>query len=60
MAHETQLLWSIFLGIGAVKTIEETLAEKVAPGARGVAGHLAATSRAAADLESELDAIVRS
>ena len=47
--------------IGAmVATIEETLAEKVAPGARDVAGHLTATSQAAAGLESELDALLRS
>jgi hypothetical protein len=45
---------------GMVKTIEVTLAEKVAPGARDVAGHLKATSSAAADLESELDALLRS
>ena len=43
-----------------VETIEETLAEKVAPGARQVAGHLTATSEAAAGLRSELDALLRS
>ncbi len=45
---------------GMVTTIEETLAEKVAPGAREVAGHLAATSRAGAALQSEFDALLRS
>jgi hypothetical protein len=45
---------------GMVATIEDTLVEKVAPGARDVAGHLAATSEAAAGLQSELDALVRS
>ncbi len=45
---------------GMVKTIEETLVEKVAPGARHVAGHLADTSRAATGLRSELDALLRS
>ena len=45
---------------GMVRTIEETLAEKVAPGARDVAGHLADTSQAASGLESELDALLRS
>lgn len=45
---------------GMVGTIEETLVEKVAPGARDVAGHLAATSRAATGLRSELDALLRS
>jgi len=45
---------------GMVGTIEETLVEKVAPGARDVAGHLAATSTAATGLQSELDALLRS
>jgi hypothetical protein len=45
---------------GMVETIEETLAEKVAPGARDVAGHLVATSTAATALKSELDAALRS
>lgn len=45
---------------GMVTTIEETLVDKVAPGARDVAGHLAATTTAAGDLQSELDALVRS
>lgn len=45
---------------GIVRTIEDTLAEKVAPGAGDVAHHLAATSTAAGDLKSELDAILRS
>ena len=44
---------------GMVANIEETLVDKVAPGARDVAGHLAATSKAAAGLESELDALLR-
>lgn len=42
-----------------VATIEDTLAAKVAPGARQVAGHLAATKSAAAGLEAELDALLR-
>jgi hypothetical protein len=42
-----------------VATIEETLADKVAPGAREVAGHLTSTAAAAAGLETELDALVR-
>jgi hypothetical protein len=45
---------------GMVKTIEETLADKVAPGARDVAGHLTATAGAATSLESELQAVLRS
>ena len=45
---------------GMVKTIEETLATKVAPGARDVAGHLKATSGAASDLQSELNALLGS
>ena len=45
---------------GMVATIEETLVDKVAPGARDVAGHLAATTRATTGLQSELDALVRS
>ena len=45
---------------GMVGTIEETLVDKVAPGAREVAGHLAATSTAATGLQSELDALLRS
>ena len=45
---------------GMVGTIEETLVDKVAPGARDVAGHLAATSEAATGLQSELDALLRS
>jgi hypothetical protein len=44
---------------GMVGTIEETLVDKVAPGARDVAGHLAATSTAATGLQSELDALLR-
>jgi hypothetical protein len=44
---------------GMVGTIEETLVDKVAPGARDVAGHLAATSEAATGLQSELDALLR-
>ena len=44
---------------GMVATIEETLVDKVAPGARDVAGHLAATSQAATGLQSELDALLR-
>ena len=44
---------------GMVETIEVTLAEKVAPGARDVAGHLAATSSAATALEHELEAVLR-
>ena len=44
---------------GMVATIRETLAEKVAPGARDVAGHLAATSSAATALESELGTLLR-
>jgi hypothetical protein len=44
---------------GMVETIEGTLAEKVAPGARDVAGHLAATSSAATALEHELEAVLR-
>lgn len=42
-----------------VATIEDTLAAKVAPGARQVAGHLAATGAAAAGLQAELDALLR-
>ena len=45
---------------GMVATIEETLVDKVAPGARDVAGHLAATTKAATGLQSELDALLRS
>jgi hypothetical protein len=45
---------------GMVTTIEETLVDKVAPGARDVAGHLVATSKAATGLQSELDALLRS
>ena len=45
---------------GMVGTIEETLVDKVAPGARDVAGHLAATSEAATGLQAELDALLRS
>jgi hypothetical protein len=44
---------------GMVATIEETLVEKIGPGARDVAGHLAATSKAATGLQSELDALLR-
>ena len=44
---------------GMVATIEETLVDKVAPGARDVAGHLAATSQAATGLQSELDTLLR-
>jgi hypothetical protein len=44
---------------GMVTTIEETLVDKVAPGTRDVAGHLAATSKAATGLQSELDALLR-
>lgn len=36
-----------------VATIEETLVAKVGPGAREVAGHLAATSEAATGLKSD-------
>ena len=45
---------------GMVGAIEETLVDKVAPGAHDVAGHLAATSKAATGLQSELDALLRS
>ena len=45
---------------GMVTTIEETLADKIAPGARQVAGHLTATSQAATGLDAELDALLRS
>jgi hypothetical protein len=45
---------------GMVGTIEETLVDKVAPGARDVAGHLAVTSEAATGLKSELDAVLHS
>jgi hypothetical protein len=45
---------------GMVSNIEETLVEKVAPGAHQVAGHLTATSKAALGLDSELDALLRS
>lgn len=45
---------------GMVATIEETLVDKVAPGAGDVAGHLAVTSTAATGLQSELDAFLRS
>ena len=45
---------------GMVETIEETLVDKVALGARDVGGHLAATSKAATGLQSELDALLRS
>jgi hypothetical protein len=45
---------------GMVTTIEETLVDKVAPGARDVAGHLAATTKALTGLQSELDALLRS
>jgi hypothetical protein len=44
---------------GMVRVIEGTLVDKVAPGARQVAGHLTATSRAATALETELDAVLR-
>ncbi len=44
---------------GMVRAIEETLVDKVAPGARDVAGHLIATSKAATALETELDAALR-
>jgi hypothetical protein len=44
---------------GMVKVIEETLVERVAPGAREVAGHMAATSKAATTLQAELDAVLR-
>jgi hypothetical protein len=44
---------------GMVKVIEGTLVDKVAPGARDVAGHLTATSKAATALEAELDAALR-
>jgi phage baseplate assembly protein gpV len=44
---------------GMVKVIEGILVDKVAPGARQVAGHLTATSRAATALETELDAVLR-
>lgn len=43
---------------GMVSTIEETLAEKVAPGARQVAGHLVATGTAARGLHAELDILL--
>jgi hypothetical protein len=45
---------------GMVSTIEETLVDKVGPGAREVAGHLSATAQAALGLDSELDALLRS
>jgi hypothetical protein len=45
---------------GMVTSIEETLVDKVAPGARDVAGHLTATTKAAGGLQSELDALLRS
>ena len=45
---------------GMVSTIEETVVDKIAPGARDVAGHLAATTKAATGLQSELDALLRS
>ena len=45
---------------GMVRTIEDTLAERIAPGARQVAGHLTATSQAAGGLDRELDALLRS
>ncbi|HEX3622581.1 MAG TPA: hypothetical protein VHT97_09715 [Acidimicrobiales bacterium] len=44
---------------GMVATIEETLVDKIGPGARDVAGHLSATSRSASAVESELDALLR-
>ena len=44
---------------GMVTTIEETVVDKIAPGAKEVAGHLAATATAAAGLDAELDALVR-
>jgi hypothetical protein len=44
---------------GMVSTIEETLAEKVAPGARDVAGHLTSTAAAATGLQHELDSLLR-
>lgn len=47
--------------IGAmVGTIEETVVDKIAPGARDVAGHLSATATAATGLDTELDALLRS
>jgi hypothetical protein len=45
---------------GMVEAIEETVVDKIAPGAGDVAGHLAATAAAANGLESELDALLRS
>ena len=45
---------------GMVETIEETVVEKIAPGARDVAGHMTATAAAAAGLDAELDALLRS
>lgn len=44
---------------GMVETIEETVVDKIGPGARQVAGHLTATARAATGLEAELDALLR-
>lgn len=43
-----------------VDVMAETLGEKVAPGARDVAGHLVATNGAAGRLETALDAVLRS
>lgn len=45
---------------GMVETIEETVVDKIAPGARDVAGHLSATATAASGLDAELDALLRS
>lgn len=41
-----------------VDAMAETLADKVAPGARDVAGHLAATQDAASRVEAALDALL--
>lgn len=72
MADETQLLWIVFLGTSSCSSAtcgpsagwsrrsRRPLVEKVAPGARDVAGHLSATTKAATGLQSELDALLRS
>ena len=44
---------------GMVTSIEETLADKVAPGARDVVGHLAATATAAKGLRAELETLLQ-
>ena len=55
------VLVGYLVAIGAmVTTIEETLVDKVAPGAADVAGHLSAAATAAAGLQSEFDALLRS